>query len=127
MQTVEMAALNIPGTEEVFGSGPVLPPLPRWQVALLIAGGGAVGAVLRFLLQLLLPSTTTPTLVEMPWSTLLANTLGCLAMGLLAGGEVIGGVPRARQWHRPRDARDGVPPPRGGIVTVGYPLEFAPG
>ncbi|WP_232226453.1 fluoride efflux transporter FluC [Brachybacterium phenoliresistens] len=87
MQTVEMAALNIPGTEEeVFGSGPVLPPLPRWQIALLIAGGGAVGAVLRFLLQLLLPSTTTPTLVEMPWSTLLANTLGCLAMGLLAGG-----------------------------------------
>lgn len=99
MQTVEMAALAIADAEEILGSGPARPPLPRRRTALYVAAGGALGALLRHALQLLLPSTTTPTLVELPWATLLANVLGCLAMGLLAGGLEV--RRDAAPWLRP--------------------------
>lgn len=100
MHTAEIATLATEASYgDVFGSGPVREPLPTLTVAGLVAAGGAVGAVLRFVLQALLPSTTTLTLVEVPWATLLANTLGCLGIGVLAGAlEVRPGLPR---WMQP--------------------------
>ncbi|MFC0673970.1 fluoride efflux transporter FluC [Brachybacterium hainanense] len=99
MQTVEMAALSIADASAVLGPEQARSPLPRWQVALLVTGGGAVGSLLRFVLDLLMPSTATPTLFELPWSTLVANVVGALGLGLLAGGlEVRRDAP---DWLRP--------------------------
>ena len=47
--------------------------------SLLVAGGGAVGAWLRFAVGRLI----TP--AAFPWATLLVNAAGCFAMGLLVG------------------------------------------
>lgn len=48
-----------------------------------VAGGGALGSLLRFAVGRLLP--TAPT--AMPWSTLGVNVLGSFALGLLAGAS----------------------------------------
>ncbi len=48
---------------------------------LLVALGGAGGSVLRYALSWLLPRG----LHGFPWPTFLANILGCLIIGLLAG------------------------------------------
>lgn len=48
---------------------------------LLVAAGGGLGAVLRYLLSLALARPG----VGWPWSTFTANLVGGLAMGLLAG------------------------------------------
>jgi len=87
MQTVEMAALTQQDLVDAttLGSGPVHAPLPRYQVALLVAAGGALGGVLRLAVTLLAPTVTTPTLVETPWSTLSVNVLGSLVLGVLIG------------------------------------------
>lgn len=100
MRTVEMAALRLDdGTEtDTLTSGPALTPLPTLKVALLVAAGGALGALLRYLLGAAMPSLATPTLVELPWATLLANTLGCLALGALAG---VLEVRPGRPWMQP--------------------------
>lgn len=52
-----------------------------WWVAL----GGAIGAVVRYALAVILPTTTTLTFVDLPWGTLAANILGCLILGALTG------------------------------------------
>lgn len=62
---------------------------------LLVFVGGGVGAVLRFLLQHALnPPTGSVTehaaassslTAHWPWGTLLANTLGCIAIGVIGG------------------------------------------
>ncbi|WP_258773495.1 fluoride efflux transporter FluC [Brachybacterium alimentarium] len=100
MRTVEMAALNLEDVDatETFGSGPVQTTLPRWKIALLVAGGGAVGSLLRFLLSVLIPTVTTPTLVELPWATFWVNAVGCLSLGVLTG--VLEARP-ARPWVLP--------------------------
>lgn len=87
MQTVEMAALTQQDLVDAttLGSGPVPAPLPRYQVALLVAAGGALGGVLRLAVALMAPTVTTPTLVEIPWSTLSVNVLGSLVLGVLIG------------------------------------------
>lgn len=87
MQTVEMAALTQQDLVDAttLGSGPIHAPLPRYQVALLVAAGGALGGVLRLAVALMAPTVTTPTLVEIPWSTLSVNVLGSLVLGVLIG------------------------------------------
>lgn len=95
-----MAALRFEGVigSETLGSGPVGPPPARWRIALLVAAGGALGAILRFLLTVLVPTVTTPTLVELPWSTFWVNLIGCLALGAMTGAlEVRPGRP----WMQP--------------------------
>ena len=87
MHTVEMDALRLEDSTEAetLSSGPPRTPLPSRQVVLLVAAGGALGALLRFLLSAAVPILATPTLVELPWATLLANVLGCLGLGALVG------------------------------------------
>ena len=46
---------------------------------LFVAAGGAIGAMARFGLNVFLQRD-----VEFPWGTLVANLLGCLAMGIIA-------------------------------------------
>ena len=100
MQTVEMAALRFEEVIEsdTLDSGPVPLELALWRTALLVAAGGALGAMLRFSLTLLAPTVTTPTLVELPWATLWVNLLGCLGLGLLNG---VLEVRSPRPWLRP--------------------------
>ncbi|MBB5830462.1 fluoride efflux transporter FluC [Brachybacterium aquaticum] len=100
MRTVEIAAVRHEDVadSETLGSGPVRPRLAPWKVALLVAAGGALGAILRYTLTVLAPTVTTPTLVEVPWATLWVNVLGCLALGALNGSlEVRPGRP----WMTP--------------------------
>lgn len=95
-----MAALppEVLDAEATLGSGPVAPPLSPLRTALLVAAGGGIGAALRFGLALLLPTVTTPTLVELPWATLWVNVIGCLGLGALTG---VLEVRRGRSWLPP--------------------------
>ena len=52
---------------------------------LLVAAGGAIGAVLRHQITLALP-------MESHWATMGINLLGALLLGILAGGLHSGGV-----------------------------------
>ncbi|HRQ78624.1 MAG TPA: fluoride efflux transporter CrcB [Gemmatimonadaceae bacterium] len=58
--------------------------MPPLSVLLGVAGGGALGSLLRFAVGRLLPSAPT----AMPWSTLGINVLGSFALGLLAGASL---------------------------------------
>ena len=100
MHTVEMTALRDVDVadSETLVSGPVRPAPASWRIALLVAAGGALGAMLRFLLTVLDPAVTTPTLVEMPWTTLTVNVLGSLGLGALNG---VLEVREGRPWMRP--------------------------
>ena len=100
MHTVEMAALRHVDVadSETLVSGPVRPAPAIWRIALLVAAGGALGAMLRFLLTVLDPTVTTPTLVEVPWATLTVNVLGSLGLGALNG---VLEVREGRPWMRP--------------------------
>lgn len=82
-----MAALRGEEVAEsvTLGSGPIQPRAVLWQAGLLVAAGGALGAILRFSLTVIAPTVTTPTLAEVPWATLWVNVLGCLALGALNG------------------------------------------
>lgn len=52
------------------------------RLVLLAAGGGAIGAAARYLLNVGLGRWLGP---SFPWATFAANVSGCLLMGLLAG------------------------------------------
>lgn len=95
-----MAALRFEEVTEsdTLDSGPIPRALAPWRAALLVAAGGALGAMLRFALTVLVPTVTTPTLVELPWATLWVNLLGCLGLGLLNG---VLEVRAARPWLHP--------------------------
>lgn len=58
-------------------------PIPNALALLLVAAGGATGAVARYLLATWIqPSGAAP---RFPLATLVVNLAGCLAVGLLAG------------------------------------------
>lgn len=100
MQTVEMAALPAGADDaEPPKPCPSRAPLSTRRTALLVAAGGAGGALVRYLLELAVPSTITPTLVEVPWATWTVNVLGCLALGMLTGWTEV--RPRAPRWCAP--------------------------
>lgn len=104
MRTVEMAAILVPDAaespcEEIEELGSGRPALSLLRTALLVAAGGALGSVLRWALSAAMPATVTPTLIEIPWATLIANAVGCLSLGVLAGMiEVRPDLPR---WLMP--------------------------
>lgn len=100
MHTVEMAAVrNVDVVaSETLVSAPLRTAPASWRIALLVAAGGALGAMLRFLVAVLLPTVTTPTLVEIPWATFTVNVLGCLALGTLNG---VLEVRPGRPWMHP--------------------------
>ena len=52
------------------------------SMLLMIAIGGALGALARYFTQHLVAMITG---IEFPWGTLLANVLGCLIIGILSG------------------------------------------
>lgn len=52
------------------------------KILLLIALGGAIGSVLRFLTGKISLALWGP---EFPWGTLIVNVVGCFIMGILAG------------------------------------------
>lgn len=84
---------------EIIGSGPARPALSRWQVLLLVGAGGAIGAAARHLIAVLMPTISTPTLIELPRATLIVNVLGCLALGILTG--LIEARPTLPRWVQP--------------------------
>ena len=47
---------------------------------LLVAIGGALGSVLRYILSLVIPKAA-----GFPWPTFVANVLGCLCIGIFSG------------------------------------------
>lgn len=100
MHTVEMAALRFEEVtaSDTLGSGPVRARLSTWQIALLVFAGGAAGSLLRLMLTLLVPTVTTPTLVELPWATFWVNLVGCLGLGVLSG---VLEVRPGRPWMHP--------------------------
>ncbi len=50
------------------------------KAALLVAAGGAMGSVMRFLISVWIKTTG-----GFPWPTLLVNILGCLIIGVIYG------------------------------------------
>ena len=60
-----------PDTGDVIGHEPV------WDLLLVIAAGGALGGGARYLLGTVIPHAS------FPWSTLLANVVGCALIGVL--------------------------------------------
>ena len=54
----------------------------RWDIALVIAAGGAIGAAARYGLNQAWP--TQPG--AFPWATFTENVVGCLLIGTLIGG-----------------------------------------
>ena len=62
---------------------------------LLVGLGGAAGSMLRYGLSMLLPRLHP---AAFPWSTFAVNLIGCLLIGLLAGGATRGGWMEAGGW-----------------------------
>lgn len=59
---------------------------PPLYASLLVALGGAIGALLRYQLGRGLTALLGPvTMMSFPWATLAVNIIGSLGMGLLAG------------------------------------------
>lgn len=102
MRTVEMEAVSVTAEEddaETLSSGPGLPPMSWQRTILLVACGGVAGGTLRELITLLMPTIQTPTLIEVPRSTLLVNVVGCVGLGILTG--LLERQPDAPRWMRP--------------------------
>lgn len=94
-----MAAVAVPtdrsdGAPEVPGAA-----LTTRRTALLVAAGGGAGSAARYAMELLVPSTLTPTLAEIPWATWTVNVLGCLMIGIVVGALEV--RPHTPAWVRP--------------------------
>ncbi|MEV4257749.1 CrcB family protein [Spirillospora sp. NPDC049652] len=74
-EAAEASALHPPAHP---GPPPAKPGLSA-QVIIDVALGGALGAVVRYLLSEVIPAARS----GFPWNTFTVNMLGCLAMGLL--------------------------------------------
>ncbi|NLT25941.1 MAG: chromosome condensation protein CrcB [Microbacteriaceae bacterium] len=70
------------------------PALAQWSLVILVAGGG-VGAALRYLVDTLLRERAG---LAAGTSTMLVNTLGCLAAGVGGAGLVITALDTSQQW-----------------------------
>lgn len=97
MHTAEFTAITSADLGSVEDSGPA--QLSARRTGLLVAMGGAAGALLRWGLQLLMPVTLSPTLAEFPWATAIANIAGCFAAGLVTA--LIGLRPGLPLWVKP--------------------------
>ena len=59
---------------------------PQLQASLMVALGGGIGALARYQLGRAMTAWMGPQMMTFfPWATLAANTIGSVAMGLLAG------------------------------------------
>ncbi|MCG7427678.1 CrcB family protein [Helcobacillus sp. ACRRO] len=97
MHTAEFHAVT---SADLADDRPAEAPEPgAGLTALLVGVGGALGAAMRWSLELLYPFSVTPTLAEIPVATLSANVIGCLVAGLIAG--VLDARPDTPGWVRP--------------------------
>jgi CrcB protein len=64
------------GEDEVV---PGRPPVEHWDVALVVAAGGAIGGLARYATNELIGTAAG----SFPWSTFAENVLGCLLLGAL--------------------------------------------
>ena len=71
-----------------------------------MAIGGLAGAIVRWAITELVPSST------LPWAALIVNVAGSFLLGLLAAG-----LTRPPTTRRPRDAGAGAAPP-GGLADM---------
>jgi fluoride exporter len=68
-----------PDVEQASGTLNVHRAHRRWDIALVVAAGGAIGGALRYLLNQAVPHGAG----GFPWSTFLENVAGCLVLGAL--------------------------------------------
>lgn len=63
---------------------PYSPPTPtrprRWDVAMVVGAGGALGGALRYGMNVLVPHTSS----GFPWSTFIENVSGCLLLAIVS-------------------------------------------
>lgn len=97
MHTAEFKAITSADLESVEDVAPAR--LSVRHTLPLVALGGAAGALLRWSLQLLLPVSVSPTLVDYPWATAIANIAGCFMAGLITA--LIGLRPNLPLWVKP--------------------------
>ncbi len=64
-----------------------------WRALLLVAVGGALGSVARYVTGLWLPPASTGVMAGLPLGTLLVNVTGALFIGTLIGGLPQGATP----------------------------------
>lgn len=94
-RTAEMTALSSEDLDDGIPAREVGP----WTRIGLIAAGGALGAVLSYVLSLLAPYVPSPALVSFPLTTLPINTVGSLGAGIVAG--LVESYPRTPAWVMP--------------------------
>ena len=70
---------DFPVDPDVTREADVPPPLVHTRVVLVVAAGGAVGALARWSVAEALPHDSG----SFPWDTLLTNVLGCFLIGVL--------------------------------------------
>lgn len=72
--------------DPLAGPSPFSPPRPtrprRWDVALVVGAGGAIGGGLRLGVNQALPATTATG--GFPWATFLENVTGCLLLAMVS-------------------------------------------
>ncbi|MBV7411537.1 CrcB family protein [Dermabacteraceae bacterium TAE3-ERU27] len=99
MHTAEFAALT---TDDLDYEEDVIvadSPLPLLLVLLLVAAGGALGAILRLQVAVLMPVVVSSQIIGFPWPTLAVNMVGCVVIGFVAVALEL--RPSSPGWIRP--------------------------